>query len=227
MALKIQILPSLLAADFGNLEAGARAAEAAGGDGLHIDIMDGHFVPNLSMGPDVVRMARRTVRLPLNVHLMITNPDRMAEPFAAAGAGTLVIHVEAPCNVPGTLQRIRELGVRPGITLRPGTPAETVFPLLDLVDEVLVMTVEPGYGGQPFMSPMLPKIESIRKRIASVGRVIDISVDGGIDQASAVMAAAAGANVFVAGTFLYKAKDMAAEVRKLRRAVTEESLKRW
>ena len=217
--MQIQILPSLLASDFGHLETGAQRAEAAGGDALHLDIMDAHFVPNLSMGPDVVAMARKAIEIPLSVHLMMTNPDRYVDRFAEAGASSLLIHIEADCDVPATLRRIRELDVRPGITLRPATPAEDIFPVMADVDEVLCMTVEPGYGGQAFMADMLPKIRKICERAASSDKPdLAILVDGGIGIETAASCAAAGANAFIAGTALYGADDMAEEVARMRRA---------
>lgn len=218
---RILILPSLLAADFGRLEAGAKAAEAAGADALHIDIMDGHFVPNLSMGPDVVRMARRATGLPLSVHLMMTHPGDYLERFIKAGADILLIHIEVAGDIPAMLRRIRELGARPGITLNPATPAQRVFDCLPLVDEVLCMTVNPGYGGQAFMAEVLPKIRALRDRVGQLGQGTAISVDGGVDLATAPRAAAAGANAFIAGTSLYRLADMANGVADLRRAAQE------
>jgi len=214
--MRILVLPSLLAADFGNLAEGARRAEDSGGDALHVDIMDGHFVPNLSMGPDVVAMARAAVRIPLSVHLMMTNPHEYLTSFIEAGANSLLIHIEAECDVPAALGRIRELGARPGITLNPETPAEMVFGVLERVDEVLCMTVHPGYGGQAFMPEVLPKIRALRARAAAKGRHLDILVDGGIDADTAAQCAAHGANAFVAGTSLYRSSDMAARVAELR-----------
>jgi ribulose-phosphate 3-epimerase len=209
-------MPSLLAADFGFLADACTRAVAAGGDALHIDIMDAHFVPNLSMGPDVVKMARRTVSIELHVHLMMTRPDLYVKRFIEAGADSLLIHIEAECDVRSALKAIRNLGVRPGITLKPDTPAEAVFPVLDLVDDVLVMTVHPGYGGQVFMDTMLPKI----KTIYDYGRTrkvdFDISVDGGIDLVTAPVAAAQGANLFVSGTALFGASDMKAAIAAMR-----------
>ncbi len=218
----VTILPSLLAADFGRLEEGARRAEQAGADALHLDIMDGHFVPNISFGPDVVAMARRTVRLPLNVHLMLSNPDRHAARFMDAGADTLLIHVEASCDVAAVLKEIRARKVRPGLTLNPDTPAEAVFPFLDQVDEVLCMTVHPGYGGQAFIETVLPKLRAVRDYATRAGHPdLTIMVDGGINHETAARCAAGGANAFVAGTFLYRASDMAAELQRMRDVVAK------
>ena len=214
----IRILPSLLAADFGHLADACRLAIGAGGDALHVDIMDAHFVPNLSMGPDVVKMARRTVSAELHVHLMMTNPDRYLKPFIEAGADTLLIHIEADCDVPAALTEIRKLGARPGITLNPDTPAEAVFPVLDRVDDVLVMTVHPGYGGQRFIASMMPKMRAIFDYGRSRNLPFDISVDGGIDQVTAAVAAAHGAALFIAGTSLFKAADMKDAVIAMRKA---------
>jgi len=219
---KIIIMPSLLAGDFGNLEASAKKAEAAGGDELHLDIMDGSFVPNISMGPDVVRMARRAVKIPLNVHLMMVRPDYHVKTFIDAGADTLLIQIESACDISKTLQHIRELGAKPGIVLNPETPCEAILLHLDEVDEVLCMTVHPGFGGQSFMPEVLPKIKALRKSIAGLcqkrggKKIINIAVDGGIDLKTVVLAAEAGANSMVAGSSLYKAKDMSVDLRLMR-----------
>lgn len=224
---RIVILPSLLAADFGNLEVGARKAEFAKADGLHVDIMDGHFVPNLSLGPDVVKMARRCVRLPLSVHLMMSNPERYLDRFITAGADVLLIHVEIKGDIPAMLREIRKLGARPGITLNPGTPAEAVFGMLPLVDEVLCMSVHPGYGGQVFMTEVLPKIKAVRECILSDSLKADVAVDGGVDVEKARACAAAGANVFVAGTSLYSSPDMAAGVANMKSAAEAAFRSAW
>lgn len=220
---RISIWPSLLAGDFGHLEEAALLAQSAGADALHLDIMDGHFVPNLSMGPDVVKMAHRCLKIPLNVHLMLTRPDLFAEVFVKAGATTLTIHVESACDISSTLRRIRALGARPGIAINPETPFEAVLPFLGETDEVLCMSVHPGFGGQKFMPEVLPKITAIRhagRTQSKCGKgkdaLTDISVDGGIDLSNIASVAAAGANSMVAGSSLYKSKNMAQDLRQMR-----------
>ncbi len=227
--MKTTILPSLLAADPGHLAEGASLAEAAGADALHLDIMDGHFVPNISMGPAVVAMASKTVSIPCNVHLMLTHPDRYVDAFAKAGSETLLIHIEADCDVPATLEQIRRTGMRPGITLNPHTPAETIFPILDQIAEILVMTVRPGYGGQSFMPEPLDTIRTIRERCLQSRDLaqMTIMVDGGINAETAEQCAAAGANAFVAGTYLYGAGDMSAAITDLRARTTAAYEAHW
>ena len=218
----ISILPSLLAADCGCLAEACRCVAASGAEALHLDIMDAHFVPNLSFGPDVAVMAHRvTPSLPLNVHLMISHPDRYAVRFIQAGAATVQIHVEADCDLRGTLAEIRKHRVRAGLVVKPGTPVESVFPFLGQVDEVLVMTVEPGYGGQAFMADMLPKLKALRHEANRLGvPEFLIMVDGGINAATAATCAAHGANAFVAGSSLFRLADMRAGVMEMRQAAT-------
>lgn len=216
---QIQILPSLLAADSGYLADACRQAEAAGADELHLDLMDGHFVPNISFGPDVVKMARRNCGLPLNVHLMFTHPDRYADRVIAAGATTVLFHVEVERPIGALLDAIRAAGVRPGLTLNPATPAEAVFPYLDRCGQILCMTVDPGYGGQPMITEALDKIARIRRRADTIGRHdLSIMVDGGVSIETAPCCAASGADALVAGSSLYGAADMTTAIRDMRAA---------
>ncbi len=214
--MKTEILPSLLAADFGRLADEIRRAEASGAEALHLDIMDAHFVPNLSFGPDVVALANRIAPgFYRNVHLMMTRPDLYIEAFAKAGAQTIQIHVEADCDIHTQLRRIRGMGLRNAVAINPETPTGRIFPYLGEVDEVLVMTVHPGYGGQKFIEDCLPKVSELRRLVPS----LDIMVDGGINAETAVLAAKAGANQFVAGSYLFRQGDMKAAVESMRREV--------
>ena len=216
---KIEILPSLLSADFGHLADGARLAERAGADALHLDIMDGHFVPNLTFGPDAVAAVRRAVEMPLNVHLMLTHPDRFVKRFVDAGADAISIHVEAASDVNATLTAIRTRGLLAGLVLKPATPADALRPFLGRFDFVLCMTVEPGYGGQSFMADMLPKIRQVRRLSdAMAAHPFPVMVDGGIAADTAAQCASAGASQFVAGNSLYSAPDMAAAIAAMRAA---------
>ncbi|NLN00499.1 MAG: ribulose-phosphate 3-epimerase [Lentisphaerae bacterium] len=208
----------MFSADFGRLADGARLAERSGADELHLDVMDGHFVPNLSFGPDVVASIRRAVEMPLDVHLMLTHPDRFVKRFVDAGANSISIHIEASCDVNATLTAIRTRGLLAGLVLKPATQANALRPYLGNFDYVLCMTVEPGYGGQTFMADMLPKIRQIRQMSDAAAEPFPIMVDGGIGNETAAQCAAAGATQFVAGSSLYSAPDMAAAITAMRAA---------
>jgi ribulose-phosphate 3-epimerase len=195
----VRFAPSILSCDFGHLEREIRAAEAAGADWIHVDVMDGRFVPNLTMGPLIVQAARRATRLPLDVHLMILEPDHLLEAFVKAGADRLSVHVEAAPHLQRTLGRIRELGALPGVALNPHTPIENLRWVLGEIDAVVVMTVNPGYGGQLFLSSMLPKIEAVAQWRRGAERAFEIVADGGVDPGNAASVVRAGATVLVAG----------------------------
>jgi ribulose-phosphate 3-epimerase len=219
------IAPSILSADFACLrDEIAGLAEIPGVDRVHVDIMDGHFVPNLTFGPLMVEAVRRCTDLPIDVHLMIERPSQYFSRFAEAGASGLTFHVEASEDVEGDVERVRELGLRPGITLNPTTPFAVIRDACSWVDLVLVMTVVPGYGGQAFMPEMLAKISAVRDEIRALGRAgaVDIEVDGGIAPKTAPLVCEAGANVLVAGSFLFKHPDgIGAGVTELRRSLGE------
>ncbi|HEX3049097.1 MAG TPA: ribulose-phosphate 3-epimerase [Aggregatilineaceae bacterium] len=217
--MNLKIAPSILAADFTRLGEQIAAAEAAGADYIHIDVMDGQFVPNITMGPMVVAAARRVTKLPLDVHLMIVEPERHIPAFADAGASLISVHVETCAHLHRTVQQIREVGVRPSVVLNPHTPIMMVKEILPFVDMVLLMTVNPGYGGQSFIPEMLPKIRELREMSSQMGRVIDIEVDGGIEAHTAPQVVASGANVLVAGTAIFGASaGIPAAVQALRQA---------
>ena len=214
-----KLSPSILAADFVNLERDIRALKTAGADYVHVDVMDGLFVPNISIGIPVVAAIRGITDLPLDVHLMIDRPIRYVERFCKAGADILTVHVEADTeeNTRHALEIIRDLGVRPAICVKPKTPAEAVLPFIDLCSLILVMTVEPGFGGQSFMADMMPKVEKIRAYINEKNPACELEVDGGVNEQTAEVCKAAGANVLVAGSAYFKAVDKAAFARSIQK----------
>ena len=212
---KVLIAPSVLAADFANIGAQVRAVEAAGADWIHLDVMDGHFVDNISFGPALCAAVRKEVALPTDIHLMIERPDHYLNRFLPS-ASNLTVHVEARHDVTATLQRIRQAGCTAGLSVRPGTPFEAVEPYLEGIDLLLVMTVEPGFGGQAFLPEMLAKIEAAAAARARRGLAFHIQVDGGIHEPQARQCVAAGASVLVAGTSVFGKPDLAKAIRALR-----------
>ncbi|WP_062105117.1 ribulose-phosphate 3-epimerase [Bacillus niameyensis] len=212
----MKIAPSILAADFSMLGKEVQEVEAYGADYIHIDVMDGHFVPNITMGPSVVKAIKKITNLPLDVHLMIETPDRYIKDFADAGADIITVHVEATPHLHRTIQEIRKLGVKPGVVLNPATPVSMVTNILEDIDMVLLMTVNPGFGGQKFIESVLPKIQELRSMIESKGLSVDIEVDGGIDAQTVKSCKEAGANVFVAGSAIFGQPNRKAAIDEIR-----------
>ncbi|MBW2416539.1 MAG: ribulose-phosphate 3-epimerase [Deltaproteobacteria bacterium] len=210
------IAPSVLSADFGRLAEEVRAAEEAGADWIHVDVMDGHFVDNLTIGPDVTRAIDQATSLPLDVHLMVENPERHIDAFRSAGADTIGVHVEACRHLHGVIQQIKKAGARACVVLNPGTPASAIEAVIPDVDQVLVMSVNPGFGGQSFIPEVIPKITEIRTWIRKSGRNIDLMVDGGIGRDTVESVATAGANAFVMGSAFFKSGDYKRFVEDIR-----------
>jgi len=223
MAKSIKIAPSILSADFARLGTQVAEADAGGADYIHIDVMDGHFVPNITIGPLVVRAVRPLTRRPLDVHLMIEQPERYLADFAAAGADILTVHVETCPHLHRTVQQIKELGCRAGVALNPATPAVSLEEIVPYVDLVLAMTVNPGFGGQTMIESMIPKIGRLRAMLDTIGSPADLEVDGGVDSETAPWLVKAGARVLVAGSAVFGASEGIAEaIKRIRRAAESE-----
>lgn len=215
--MKTLVAPSILSADFANLGRDIKRAEDGGADWIHVDVMDGHFVPNLTIGAPVVKSIRTQTKLPLDVHLMVQNPDQFLLDFAEAGSDHIIVHVEACTHLQRTLSHIRSLGKLAGVSLNPATPPETLQYVLNDIDEVLVMSVNPGFGGQKFLSSVIPKIRILRQMFDQIGRRdVYISVDGGINAETAKLVVEAGANVLVAGNSVYRADDIGKAIASLK-----------
>jgi ribulose-phosphate 3-epimerase len=214
-----KIAPSILSADFSRLGDEVRAIEKAGADVIHVDVMDGHFVPNITIGPLVVQGLKKLTSLPLDVHLMIENPERYIEVFGQAGSDWITIHAEVCPNLKRMIKKIRQLKIRPGIVLKPATSLKTLYPVLDNLDLVLIMSVNPGFGGQSFIPSILKKIERLKKIIDQNHSLLEIEVDGGVKTENIREVSMAGADIFVLGTGIFKTKDYAETIRKLREEI--------
>ncbi|MBW3113917.1 MULTISPECIES: ribulose-phosphate 3-epimerase [Bacillaceae] len=215
----MKIAPSILSANFAELGNEIKDVEKGGADYIHVDVMDGHFVPNITLGPMIVSAIRPLTTLPLDVHLMIENPSQYIEAFADAGADYITVHVEADPHLHRTIQMIKSKGVKAGVVLNPGTSAELIKPILQDVDMVLLMTVNPGFGGQSFIPSVVPKIKQIREWAKEVNPSLEIEVDGGINPETAAICAEAGADVFVAGSAIYNKPDRRAAIEELKKAL--------
>lgn len=216
MAKKGKIAPSVLSADFTRLGEEIKAVEREGADFIHLDVMDGHFVPNITIGPLIVQAARRATDLPLDVHLMISDPDRYIEAFAKAGADILTVHAEAAVHLHRTIQYIKQSGAKPAVALNPSTPLNVLKYVLEDLYMVLLMTVNPGFGGQAFIPAVIPKIEKLREKIEKRGLNVEIEVDGGIDPETINRVSAAGAGIFVAGSAIFNSDDYGKTIRAMR-----------
>ncbi|WOV85235.1 ribulose-phosphate 3-epimerase [Sporosarcina jeotgali] len=214
----IKIAPSILSADFAKLGEEIKEVEQGGADWIHVDVMDGHFVPNITIGPLIVEAIRPVTSLPLDVHLMIEEPDRYIEQFAKAGADYITVHEEACRHLHRTIQLIRSFGVKPGVVLNPHTPVETIQHVLEDIDLVLFMTVNPGFGGQKFISSVVPKVKQLSDIVKERNLSLEIEIDGGITSETIGLCVEAGATVFVAGSAVYNQKDRAAAIQKIRTA---------
>ena len=220
----IKLAPSILAADFARLGEQVAEAERSGADRIHVDVMDGHFVPNLSMGAPIVQSLRRVTRLPMEIHLMISDPDFFLDEFVEAGTDSFLVHWEGNANLHRTVQRIKSLGKRAGVAINPATPASVLEEIIQDVEQVLVMTVNPGFGHQHFIPTTLRKIGRVRQMVEKVNSGCDVEVDGGIDAETAPLAVAAGANVLVAGTAIFGERGgVAASMERLRASVSQFS----
>lgn len=216
-----KIAPSILAADYANFASELKRIEETSAEYVHIDIMDGQFVPNITFGADVVASMRKHSKLVFDCHLMVVNPERFVDAFAQAGADIMTIHAESTLHIHGALQKIKKAGMKAGVVINPGTPISAIEPVLSLVDQVLIMTVNPGFGGQVFIPEMLEKVQKVAKIRDEKGYDFDIEVDGGVDNKTIKACYQAGANVFVAGSYLFKASDLTAQVETLRVALDD------